>query len=68
MSKKDKEEEEQKTQPVMVRDDRPEVYESMTGLYASDFNVVLGGSHSYTLHWSNYIPESITMYGWGIEK
>jgi len=29
---------------------------------------VLGGTHSYTLHWNGTVPNEITIHGSGVEK
>ena len=36
--------------------------------HTADFVVILGGSHTYTLHWTNYVPPHVDIYSDGIEK
>lgn len=57
------------TFPVMIRDDIPHINETLElNVRSADFVVILGGSHTYTLHWTNYVPQHIDIYGDGFEK
>lgn len=56
------------TYPIMVRDDIPEVNETMTGVNSADFMVILGDLKTYTLHWTNFVPETFSVYSDGLEK
>ncbi|CAG2244883.1 unnamed protein product [Mytilus edulis] len=40
------------TESIMVRDDQPDSPETLTGVFSNEFLTILGGTHSYTLHWS----------------
>jgi hypothetical protein len=42
----------------MVRDDEPDHSEILHDKHTADFMAILGGTHSYTLHWSDKIPDN----------
>ncbi|XP_076080368.1 cell surface hyaluronidase-like [Mytilus galloprovincialis] len=50
------------TESIMVRDDQPDSPETLTGVKTNEFLTILGGTHSYTLHWSNGIPRKFAIY------
>ncbi|KAK3087910.1 hypothetical protein FSP39_012365 [Pinctada imbricata] len=52
----------------MRRDDIPTEEETLTGERSGQFMAILGGTHSYTLHWQGNIPKEFYIYGDGIEK
>ena len=56
------------TEAIMVRDDEPDFPETLSDNYTADFLTILGGSHSYTLHWTKQIPRFFIIRGYGIEK
>ncbi|CAG2200958.1 CEMIP [Mytilus edulis] len=55
------------TESIMVRDDQPDSPETLTGVKTNEFLTILGGTHSYTLHWSNGIPRKFAIYTKGVE-
>ncbi|CAG2226555.1 TEME2 [Mytilus edulis] len=55
------------TESIMVRDDQPDSPETLTGVETNEFLTILGGTHSYTLHWSNGIPRKFAKYTKGVE-
>ncbi|XP_076070514.1 cell surface hyaluronidase CEMIP2-like isoform X1 [Mytilus galloprovincialis] len=55
------------TESIMVRDDQPDSPETLTGVFSNEFLTILGGTHSYTLHWSNGIPRKFAIYTKGVE-
>ena len=57
-----------KTYSVMIRDDDPSASEELHRKDTGMFATILGGSHSYTLHWTNQVPEEIQINSYGIEK
>ena len=57
------------TFPVIVRDDMPNINETLSmNVHSADFLVILGGSKTYTLHWTDYVPTHVDIYSDGIEK
>ena len=53
----------------MVRDDIPNINETLTmKVHTADFLVILGGSKTYTLHWTHHIPQHVDIYSDGLEK
>ena len=57
------------TFPVMVRDDIPTINETLNmKVRSADFLVILGGSKTYTLHWTHYVPSHVDIYSDGIQK
>ena len=57
-----------KTYSVMIRDDDPSASEELHRKDTGMFATILEGSHSYTLHWTNQVPEEIQINSYGIEK
>lgn len=51
----------------MVRDDEPNSPETLTDDQTAQFMAILGGTYSYTLHWSNNIPNIFWIYTDGVE-
>ncbi|XP_063436803.1 uncharacterized protein LOC134718239 [Mytilus trossulus] len=56
------------TEAIMLRDDEPDFPVTLSDDYTADFLTILGGSHSYTLHWTKQIPRFFIIRGYGIEK
>ncbi|CAC5418259.1 TEME2 [Mytilus coruscus] len=56
------------TRPFMVRDDEPDHPEHIAKGNMAQFMAILGGSHSYTLHWTKEIPREFWIWGQGVEK
>ena len=52
----------------MVRDDEPDHPETLLDDKTAQFMAIMGGTHSYTLHWTNQIPSQFWIWGLGIEK
>ncbi|KAK3091732.1 hypothetical protein FSP39_022248 [Pinctada imbricata] len=53
---------------MMRRDDIPSAKETIAGTRSSQFMVILGGTHSYTLHFLGKIPKKFSIYSDGFEK
>ncbi|XP_053379314.1 cell surface hyaluronidase-like [Mercenaria mercenaria] len=52
----------------MIRDDLPTINETLDAIESADFLVILGGSKTYTLHWTNFIPTPLSIYSDGFER
>jgi hypothetical protein len=46
----------------------PDHSEILHDKHTADFMAILGGTHSYTLHWSDKIPDNFWVWGKGVEK
>lgn len=57
-----------KTEAMMLRDDLPNDPEVFNDNFIAQFMAVLGGSYSYTLHWTKQIPTKFRVIGFGVEK
>ncbi|KAJ8300466.1 hypothetical protein KUTeg_021985 [Tegillarca granosa] len=64
----DSQEDKGTTMPLMVRDDIPKFSENLTAENSAQFMAILGGTHSYTLHWTHQIPKSFDVFGEGVER
>ncbi|KAK7491692.1 hypothetical protein BaRGS_00017145 [Batillaria attramentaria] len=58
----------QHTEVTIVRDDVPNHPEHLTWGDARNFLTVLGGTHSYTMHWTGTVPSDFELRGHGVEK
>ncbi|KAK7094558.1 cell surface hyaluronidase-like [Littorina saxatilis] len=56
------------TGAIMVRDDRPNDPVTIPWHEARSMMTILGGSHSYTLHWTNKVPADLELRLHGAEK
>jgi hypothetical protein len=56
------------TFPIMVRDDLPLINETLDAIESADFLVILGGSKTYSLHWTHVIPTTLSIFSDGIER
>ena len=57
------------SRPILTRDDvDPSLGQELPYQYHGEFPVILGGSHSYVLHWSDFVPTPVHFSGYGFEK
>ena len=57
------------SRPVLTRDDvSPGQGLELPYQYHAQFPVILGGSHSYVLHWDRFLPTPLHFTGAGFEK
>ena len=52
----------------MRRDDVPDAPEQVAGKTMTAFAAILGGTHSYTLHWNGKIPKDFFVMGEGVVR
>ncbi|KAK3104720.1 hypothetical protein FSP39_008594 [Pinctada imbricata] len=52
----------------MRRDDIPNEKETLTGVHTGQFTTILGGTHSYSLHWNGKIPKRFIIFGEAVQK
>ncbi|XP_076454826.1 cell surface hyaluronidase-like [Babylonia areolata] len=58
-----------RSRPILTRDDlSPSQSREIPNMHRARFPVILGGSHSYILHWSDFLPNPVSFFGLGFEK
>ena len=58
-----------RSRPILTRDDvAPDLGQELPFQYLAEFPVILGGSHSYVLHWSHFLPSPVHFSGDGFEQ